>query len=156
MHRQQLLQQWLHLVVLTGESELSLQANLYPVSWAYQRHRQCNICHTALQKNVNLRPRAIYCSRGWYIARVQNIDQILSNLVKFAYSTVWRAVCVKSYVSINLLNFGPAPSAGPVGTMWCLWVWSIRSSQRRSQDMQERLCGADCCHRRLYEQAYLP
>ena len=23
---------------------------LYPVSWAYQWHRQCNICHTALQK----------------------------------------------------------------------------------------------------------
>ena len=32
-------------------------------------------------------------------------------------ASVWRAVCVKSYVSINLLIFGPAPGAGPVGTM---------------------------------------
>ena len=23
---------------------------LYPFSWAYQRHCQCNICHAALQK----------------------------------------------------------------------------------------------------------
>ena len=29
--------------------ELLLYHTLYPVSWAYQRHRQCNICHTALQ-----------------------------------------------------------------------------------------------------------
>ena len=53
---------------------------LYPISWVYQRHRQCNICHTALQKNVKFKdpgnillPRAIYCSSRWYIARVSNI-----------------------------------------------------------------------------------
>ena len=40
---------------------------------------------TALQKNVNLRP---WRPLEQYIAQVQNIDQILSNLVKFAYSTV--------------------------------------------------------------------
>ena len=32
-------------------------------------------------------------------------------------ASLWRAVCVKSYVSINLLIFGPAPGAGPVGTI---------------------------------------
>ena len=52
---------------------------LYPVLWAYQRHRQCNICHTALQKckfkaarNIS-HERAIYCTSGQYIARAGDI-----------------------------------------------------------------------------------
>ena len=61
---------------------------LYHFSWAPQRHRQCDICHTALKEcefKAPVQQSERYIAQG---GGGQNIGQILSNLVIFAHSTV--------------------------------------------------------------------